>query len=204
MTQLQRRRRTKPAAERRDEIVGAALRLFRDKGFDATTVSDIAVAAEVAAGTLYLYFPSKTDVLRAIHEDFHEGMHAHLEEVGTRLLGGLQDGSVAYADAIDQWIDAVAGYMLDRRDETTVICRHLPAVDEPFGQERSFIEFIAAVVRAARDAGQVSVRDPEMAAHLLVAAVRGPFTQSLVYGYPDDMDRLVAQAKEMFRKALAP
>lgn len=206
MTEVQgkRRRVTKPAAERREEILDASLRLFADKGFDATTVQDIAVAADVAAGTVYLYFSSKDEILRGLHEVFHEGMHARLQAVGEHVISGFRDGSMTHEQAIDLWIDAIAGYMRDRHVETGVICRHLPELHEPFAEERKFVDFVARAIAAARDAGRAHTTDPEMTAHLLVAAIRGPFTQALVHGYPDDLDRLVAQAKELFRKALAP
>ena len=47
----------------RTEIQGHALRLFRDQGFHATTVEQVAAAAEVAPSTVFRYFPRKEDVL---------------------------------------------------------------------------------------------------------------------------------------------
>lgn len=47
------------------EILSAASAVFGDKGFAAATVEDIARAAGVAKGTVYLYFPSKTEIYRA-------------------------------------------------------------------------------------------------------------------------------------------
>lgn len=54
-----RERREREKQERRRAILEAARRLFRDKGFAETTMPEIAAAAELAPGTLYLYFPSK-------------------------------------------------------------------------------------------------------------------------------------------------
>ncbi len=47
----------------RDAIVAAAIALFRAKGFDATTIDEIAAAAEVSTRTFFRYFPTKEDVV---------------------------------------------------------------------------------------------------------------------------------------------
>jgi AcrR family transcriptional regulator len=50
---------------RTGEILRAASRVFAEKGFDGATVEDVAHAAGVAKGTVYLYFASKQDVYQA-------------------------------------------------------------------------------------------------------------------------------------------
>jgi AcrR family transcriptional regulator len=57
--------------ETRDRIHAAALSLFRKKGFDATTMRDIAAAADVALGGAYHYFPSKEAIVLAYYERTH-------------------------------------------------------------------------------------------------------------------------------------
>jgi AcrR family transcriptional regulator len=47
---------------RQDAVVRAAYRLFAERGYGATTVADIAAAAEVAPRTVAMYFPSKQDI----------------------------------------------------------------------------------------------------------------------------------------------
>jgi AcrR family transcriptional regulator len=58
-------RRRRPEA-RPSEIIDAALGLFARKGFDATRMDDVARAAGLSKGTIYLYFPDKTALLKAI------------------------------------------------------------------------------------------------------------------------------------------
>ena len=47
---------------RRQEILAAAIKVFGKKGFADTRAEDVAVAAKIAKGTLYLYFKSKEDI----------------------------------------------------------------------------------------------------------------------------------------------
>lgn len=58
---------TAKAEETRERIVDAALRLFREKGFDETTMRDIAAAAGVATGAAYYYFRSKEELVMAFY-----------------------------------------------------------------------------------------------------------------------------------------
>jgi len=53
-----------------------ALRLFREQGYDATTVSQIAEAAEISESTFFRYFPTKEDVV--LWDDFDPGFFAAL------------------------------------------------------------------------------------------------------------------------------
>lgn len=58
---------TPKAEETRQRIVDAALRLFREKGFDETTMRDIATEAGVATGAAYYYFGSKEELVMALY-----------------------------------------------------------------------------------------------------------------------------------------
>ena len=60
-----------PARERADKhalILDAAIRVFAEKGFHRARISDIADAAGVADGTIYLYFDNKEHLLLSIFE----------------------------------------------------------------------------------------------------------------------------------------
>lgn len=63
-------RREQYAAGRRDQILEAALRVFADKGFAETTMDEVAADAGLAKGSLYVYFPTKEDLLRKLLSRF--------------------------------------------------------------------------------------------------------------------------------------
>jgi TetR/AcrR family fatty acid metabolism transcriptional regulator len=56
------------APDKRDRILDAATKVFAKHGFFASQVADVAKGAGVAAGTVYLYFKSKDDLLLSLFE----------------------------------------------------------------------------------------------------------------------------------------
>jgi AcrR family transcriptional regulator len=89
--------RERSKARRRAAIIRAGLELFAERGYDATTVADIAAAAEVAPRTVAMYFPSKQDI----------AMSRFSEEV-SGMLGALRarrPGESAIA-VIERWLRA--------------------------------------------------------------------------------------------------
>jgi AcrR family transcriptional regulator len=203
-----RRRVVKAPEERRREILDAALELFSGQGFDETTVQDIASAAGVAIGTVYVYFASKEHVLLGLYDDFnagmHEGFHSVFERVAEKRARGedVPDGYV-----IDSILDIEVAYCVAHKKALEVIARYTPRPEiarEALARDRRFVEAMTESFMRGMDKGTLHTSDGEMTAYLLSAAVSTTLTNSIVYGEPRDLDRLVAQAKELFRKALAP
>ena len=58
---------------RRQFIVTTANRLLRQEGFDAFTMNKLAAAADLAKGTLYLYFATREELVLALYTDLHAG-----------------------------------------------------------------------------------------------------------------------------------
>ncbi|MFQ1061968.1 TetR/AcrR family transcriptional regulator [Bordetella trematum] len=72
--------RTKPAEVRLDELMNAAQALFLAHGVEATTINDIVARCQVAKGTFYHYFASKTEILEALARRYTEQFMQRLED----------------------------------------------------------------------------------------------------------------------------
>lgn len=63
---------SKAPQERKQEMIDTAIRLFSERGYEATTMSDIAKAMNVVPGLCYKYFSSKEDLYRCVSEQYAE------------------------------------------------------------------------------------------------------------------------------------
>jgi AcrR family transcriptional regulator len=101
----------------REQIIEAAMGLFAERGYHATTIADIATAAEVAPRTFFSYFPSKEAVV------FH-----NVDRDLDGLAAALRDrppGETAF-DALRRWIDAMFEEWMTEEDESHLrkrLCR---------------------------------------------------------------------------------
>jgi AcrR family transcriptional regulator len=80
MTTAMKTRPTSRAEDTRRRIYEAALELFREKGFEQTTMRDIAAKAGVALGGAYYYFSSKEAIVLAFYHGMQEDSHESILE----------------------------------------------------------------------------------------------------------------------------
>lgn len=102
--QPQRWRRRKEA--RPGEILGAALACFAEHGFAATRLEDVAQRAGVTKGTLYLYFPNKEELFKAV---VAQTLVPSLER-GEALLGGADESAAEPRSAAGLLAELICGW----------------------------------------------------------------------------------------------
>jgi AcrR family transcriptional regulator len=102
-------------ADKRQAILDAAIRLIARSGLHNTPISAIAREAGVAAGTLYLYFPSKEAMINALYlEVLEERDHA----IG---VGGRAADLVSAREGFWQFWRALARWYLDFPDHASLL-----------------------------------------------------------------------------------
>jgi TetR/AcrR family fatty acid metabolism transcriptional regulator len=165
---------------RHEAILKAATQVFASKGFFNAQVADVARAAGVAAGTVYLYFKSKDDLLVSI---FERTMRAAIDE-GRAALDGV-------TDPIDR-LRRIAHLHLDRlgRDRDLAVVfqvelRQSTKFMEQFSatQLREYLGLIRDIIGEAQQAGRFR-RDlnPTIAAKMLFGALDEMATNWILSG----------------------
>ncbi|HEU5211259.1 MAG TPA: TetR family transcriptional regulator [Gaiellaceae bacterium] len=152
--------RERKKLQTREALRRAAWALFAERGYDATTLADIADAAGVSTRTIFAYFPSKEDIVFCEFESMRGALAVALAErpAGQDALGALRDFIVSSAhekadgEGIEQVIAA---------DET--LRSHKRA------RIAEFQDIVAAAIAEDLGAGPDDLR-PQVAAASLTAA----------------------------------
>lgn len=146
----------------RTALSDAALELFRERGFTATTVEDIASRADVATRTFFRYFPSKEAVL---FQNVERKLALFRERLAERPAGEAPHLSLIAA------FSGAAEDITSDRDHAALICRlsaEQPALVAE--QRRVLVDGIGAAV-AADLAARAGLPEPTVALRAQVAAL---------------------------------
>ncbi|MFD6416063.1 TetR/AcrR family transcriptional regulator [Streptomyces sp. NPDC060194] len=164
----------------RDRLLRAAVELVGERGYEATTLADIADRAGAARGLVSYYFPGKRQLLQT---GVHRLMHTTLEAALERPPGPV-DGREALARAID----AVLGLA---RDRPVLMRTHMAGMLQAEGFVRCpEQQRLAAVLRATMERYGSTAVDTDYP--LLRAQLMGAVFAILLPGAPMDPARLRA------------
>jgi AcrR family transcriptional regulator len=146
--------RERKKARTRASLRQHALRLFREQGYQATTVEQIAAAAEVSPSTFFRYFPTKEDVI--LQDDMDIRMLEALEQQPPGL-----SPIAAMRAAVRQVFSSYSQDDLDVLTETTTLSMTVPeirarAMDELIRGITAFSEVLAK--RTGRSPDDMAVR----------------------------------------------
>jgi len=138
-----------PPRERAEEVYAAALRLFTQKGYHATSMQDIAAAVGLYKGSLYHYIGGKEDLLAQVFERAMGGLLEDVERiVADKSLAPsrqLRDVIGAHVEAVASNVDALTVYLHEYR---ALAGESLERVREQRTRYRALVE--AVVERGVR------------------------------------------------------
>ncbi len=190
-------RRTKPAVQRRTELLDAAEALISEGGLDRLTVDAITARAGVAKGTYYVYFSTKDDVVRALRDRLaDEILAAH-----AAALAQLDAGD--HAGRLDRWIaDAIHGRVERSEVRDALFHRHRsPGTIDVHSGAGAHVAMLRDLLQAGVDGGAFTIDDVATTAVLLYGAVHGGVDALLDDPGAAATARLVTATQELARRA---
>ena len=144
---------TARAEDTRRKIYEAAMELFREKGFEETTMRDIAAKAGVALGGAYYYFSSKDAIVLAFYRE--------MQESSTPVVGEALANKKKVKERIRAVIDQRLKLLAPNRKFCAALFRHAPDGADPlspFSEDTRLIRDAAIEqMRAAIEGGDVKV-----------------------------------------------
>ena len=190
-------------ADRRQELLDAAVRVFARKGFHASRVGDIAEEAGVAHGLLYHYFRSKDEVLETIFRDTWQLFVAETERI--------EEAVAPLPEQLRRFARIYLGSWLATPELIGVLVREIarsPQVGETVDEIGGVFRGLARMIEAARERGEVRADcNALLAAWTVYGALEEILTGWVLGQLPreeEDVERAIATVVAVASAGLAP
>lgn len=189
------RPRTKPALERREDIMRAAEQVFLIKGFESATIEDISKGAGISKGAFYLHFTTKVEVAEALRDRFVE----HLLKEITRVVE--TEPAAEFRARLQTWARACAkGYITAAAAHKLAFSAVPPPKDGL--TNNILIDDLRHLLFAGQSAGVWCVDNPALTAIFLFNALHGAIGMSVLEADSFARDALLDALSAHFLRAV--
>jgi AcrR family transcriptional regulator len=157
-------------ASKKELIVQKAASMFREKGFPATSMRDLAESVGIEAASLYNHIQSKSEILQQIIFRISDDCNAHIDE--------LNQGSLSSLEKIESIIRFHIQMMLHRFEDYHVMINewiHLEAqpLTDFINQRRNYVQRLESFISSGIESKEIKPILPYVAVLTILSAVRG-------------------------------
>ena len=194
------RRRTESEYVRRNQLLNAARNIFRDKGYEGATVSEIAKEAGLGKGTFYFYYPSKTAIAVALRDGLMVTMAAAVE------IAMKPDTT------FDQKLNTLIGTTFEVARQNVDLFRLAfigadethPEMHSESSEHAALLTTVTGLFDTATRAGEMKSIDPGVAARLVLGMLQQAIIEAFVsgQGQGDEPERLEQGVRQLLVNAL--
>lgn len=155
---------------RKEVIIAEAAKLFREKGYSATSMRDLAEHVGVEAASLYNHISSKAEILQEICFKVANQFMSHIEEVDNN-----QQTAIAKIEGILRFH---IRQMIEHYEEVYVSDREWKHLTEPYmqnmqSQRRAYRQRMALIIEEGIRRGEIKPIDAPTAVLIMLHAVSG-------------------------------
>lgn len=161
---------TRKKASKKDFILTRASAMFREKGFPATSMRDLAEAVGIEAASLYNHIQSKSEILQEIVFRTANDCNIHLDS--------LEEGDSSSIKKIESLIRFHVQMMVNQFDDYCVMINEWIHLSEPYltnfvNQRRSYVQRMEAIIEEGIRNKEMKPVMPYVAMLTILSSVRG-------------------------------
>lgn len=188
--------------DRYETILAAASRAFAEKGYETTSITEIARAAEVSDGLIYKYFANKRDLLEHVLRAFYERI---IEDLAAKVARGQGFGEQLYILISEHLSTFVA-----ERDLCRLFISEVRIASDYRGSaiqqlNRRYTSILIDMVDAAVASGEIPQEiDPRVVRDMLFGALEHAAWRHTIGKRPIDVTAIARAMTDIFLNGLAP
>jgi AcrR family transcriptional regulator len=164
---------------RQMQIVQAAMQCFQRKGYENTTIDDIAAEYGLSKGSIYWYYPSKKDILMAVFQ--------HMVSQLFKEYAALVSSPISPRQKLIQMVHLMAKMLLSEYESYRpfMVLMSVAYEDAELRNMSASLyeqaeELMAEILKQGEKAGEFVVRNRRLTASLMIAAAEGLFTRQML------------------------
>jgi AcrR family transcriptional regulator len=149
-------------------LIESATALFREKGFNGTSITDLAEALGLVNASVYYYVSSKQELLLRVLQSGMEGFLSRLEEIAATDASSHEKIRLAIENHLE--------FVVNRRDAVAVFLRERRFLEPPYSDEyelsvHRYDELFIELVEEGIAAGEFAPVDAHIVARLILGAI---------------------------------
>lgn len=161
---------TRKKASKKEFILKKAAQMFREKGFAATSMRDLAETVGIEAASLYNHIRSKNEMLESICFDVANRFTMYMDEIETTSQGSIKKIETLLRFHIKQ--------MIENFEEVIVCDREWKHLDEPYlsnfhNQRRTYRKRFAAIIEEGITKSEIKKIDAPTVVLIMLHSVNG-------------------------------
>lgn len=181
---------------RRHQVFEASVHLFLEKGFQETTMQEIAKASRMGKSSLYDYFKTKDEILVSVLEDEFDGL--------IRRARRLAEGDLPAAEKLRQIIRDYLKYLVEQKDFYTKLLSEVERLDIHEQQRlqvkrHAYQDLLCSLIEQAIQAGTFRPVTPRLAARIILSLMEPAVFTTRPTGTPEEM---MDEAIEIFYRGV--
>lgn len=192
--------RLKKVQQKHSIIIKAAIKVFAKKGFHDTKISDIAKAAKIADGTIYIYFKNKDDILISCLEELIDNLLSYTYAEVDKTEDALEK--------IHKFIEVHINFLHTHPNHARLLMIELRQSPEfyqkypAFSPMKRYLSYLSSLCEKAIESGKLRKVDPKILTTMIFGTMDFVLTRWLLNDYEADLNDVKAQMADILGNGL--